>query len=318
MSAVLGLLAAPLAADAQPTAKVARIGVLESGSASVRLEAFKQAMRERGHVEGQTIVYENRWANGRIADLPMLAAELVRLKVDVILAGTTPAALAARDATRAIPIVFAVVADPVGVKLVSNLPRPDGNLTGLTTINIEVVPKRLEILKEMTGGKASRGAVLFNPADASNVLLLQATEAPARRLGIALRPFPVRGPEDFEDAFSAMALARIDSILVAAGALTDTHAKRIADLAAKAQVPTMYGAREFVEAGGLVSYSASFTDNYRRAAAFVDKILKGALPRDLPVEQASTFEFVINLKAAKALGLTVSPSLLLQATQVIE
>jgi putative ABC transport system substrate-binding protein len=315
---VLALLAAPLAADAQPAAKVPRIGVLESSSSSEALEAFKQGLRERGYVEGKSIVFEYRWANGKVAEFPKLAAELVRLNVDVILAGSTPAALAARDATNTIPIVFAVVADAVGVKLISSLPRPGGNVTGLTTSNIEVVPKRLEILKEMSGGKVSRGAVLFNPADASNVLALRAMEDPARKLGMKLRPFPVKGPEDFEGAFSAMASERIDSLLVAAGVLTITHARRIAELAARTRVPAMYGTREFVEAGGLVSYSASFTDNYRRAAAYVDKILKGAMPRDLPVEQASKFEFVINRKTAKALGLTLSPSMLLQATQVID
>jgi putative ABC transport system substrate-binding protein len=315
---LLALLAAPLAADAQLPAKVPRIGVLESSSSSKSLEAFKQGLRERGYVEGKSIVLEYRWANGKVTEFPKLAADLVRLKVDVIFAGTTPAALAARDATNTIPIVFATVADPVGAKLISSLPRPGGNVTGLTTNNIAVAGKRLEILKEISGGKASRGAVLFNPADASNVLAVRANEGPARTLGITLRPFPVNGPEDFEGAFTAMASERIDALLVAAGVLTITHARRIAELAAGTRVPTIYGTREFVDAGGLVSYSASFADNYRRAATYVDKILKGAMPRDLPVEQASTFEFVINLKAAKTLGLTLSPSMLLQATQVID
>ena len=315
---VLALLAAPLAANAQPPAKVPRIGVLESRSSSKGLEAFKQGLRERGYVEGKSIVFEYRWANGKVAEFPKLAVELVRLKVDVIFAGSTPAALAARDATNTIPIVFATVADPVGVRLISSLPRPGGNVTGLTTNNIEVVGKRLEILKEISGGKVSRGAMLFNPADASNVLGLRAAEDPARILAMTLRPFPVKGPEDFEGAFSAMASERIESLWVAAGVLTTSHARRIAELAARTRVPTIYGTREFVDAGGLVSYSASFTDNYRRAATYVDKILKGATPRDLPVEQASTFDFVINLKTAKALGLALSPSVLLPAIQVID
>jgi putative ABC transport system substrate-binding protein len=203
------------------------------------------------------------------------------------------------------------------VRLVASLPRPGGNVTGLTTNNIEVAGKRLGILKELLGGRISRGAVLFNPADASNVLAVRANEEPARVLGMTLRLFPVKGPEDFEEAFSAMASTQVDSLLVTAGVLTNAHARRIAELAARIRVPATYGTRDFVQAGGLMSYSASFSDNYRRAAAYVDKILKGAMPRDLPVEQASRFELVINLKAAKALGLAVPQSVLAQATEVI-
>ena len=313
-----GLVAVPFAADAQLAAQVPRIGVLESNSSSKSLVLFKQGLQERSYVEGKSIVFEYRWANGKVAEFPRLAAELVRLKVDVIFAGTTPAALAARDATITIPIVFATVADPIGVKLVSSLPRPGGNVTGLTTNNIEVAGKRLEILKEMLGGKVSRLAMLFNPADASNVLALQTIEDSARKLKVTLRPFPAKGPEDFAGAFSAMASERIDAVLVAAGVLTLAHARDIAELATGARLPAMYGAREFVEAGGLVSYSASFADNYRRAATYVDKILKGAKPADLPVEQATKFEFVINLKTAKALGLTIPQSLLLRADEVIQ
>ncbi|TMH58667.1 MAG: ABC transporter substrate-binding protein [Betaproteobacteria bacterium] len=313
-----GLVAAPFAADAQPAAQVPRIGVLESNSSSKRLVSFKQGLKERGYVEGKSIVFEYRWANGKVAEFPRLAADLVRLKVDVIFAGTTPAALAARDATNAIPIVFATVADPIGVKLVSSLPRPGGNVTGLTTNNTEVAGKRLEIFKEMLGGKVSRLAMLFNPADASNVLALQTVEDSARKLNVTLRPFPAKGPEDFAGAFSAMASERIDAVLVAAGVLTLAHARDVAELATGARLPAMYGAREFVEAGGLVSYSASFADNYRRAATYVDKILKGAKPADLPVEQATKFELVIHLKTAKALGLTIPQSLLLRADEVIQ
>ena len=313
-----GLVAAPFAADAQPAAQVPRIGVLESNSSSKRLVSFKQGLKERGYVEGKSIVFEYRWANGKVAEFPRLAADLVRLKVDVIFAGTTPAVLAARDATNAIPIVFATVADPIGVKLVSSLPRPGGNVTGLTTNNTEVAGKRLEIFKEMLGGKVSRLAMLFNPADASNVLALQTVEDSARKLNVTLRPFPAKGPEDFAGAFSAMASERIDAVLVAAGVLTLAHARDVAELATGARLPAMYGAREFVEAGGLVSYSASFADNYRRAATYVDKILKGAKPADLPVEQATKFELVIHLKTAKALGLTIPQSLLLRADEVIQ
>jgi putative ABC transport system substrate-binding protein len=313
-----GLVAAPFAADAQPAAQVPRIGVLESNSSSKSLVSFKQGLKERGYVEGKSIVFEYRWANGKVAEFPRLAADLVRLKVDVIFAGTTPAALAARDATNTIPIVFATVADPIGVKLVSSLPRPGGNVTGLATNNIEVAGKRLEIFKEMLGGKVSRLAMLFNPADASNVLALQTIEDSARKLKVTLRPFPAKGPEDFAGAFSAMASERIDAVLVAAGVLTLAHARDIAELATGARLPAMYGAREFVEAGGLVSYSASFADNYRRAATYVDKILKGAKPADLPVEQATKFELAINLKTAKALGITIPKDVLLRADEVIQ
>jgi putative ABC transport system substrate-binding protein len=313
-----GLVAAPFAADAQPPAQVPRIGVLESNSSSKRLVSFTQGLKERGYVEGKSIVFEYRWANGKMAELPRLAADLVRLKVDVIFAGNTPAALAARDATNTIPIVFATVADPIGVKLVSSLPRPGGNVTGLTTNNTEVAGKRLEICKEMLGGKVSRLAILFNPADPSNVLALQTIEDSARKLRLTLRPFPAKGLEDFAAAFSAMASERIDAVLVAAGALTLAHARDIAGLATGARLPAVYGNREFVEAGGLVSYSASFADNYRRAATYVDKILKGAKPADLPVEQAMKFELVINLKTAKALGITVPQTLLLRADEVIQ
>ena len=316
--ALLALGAGPFTAHAQQTQKVYRIGVLDSSSSSNGLEAFKQGLQERGYVEGKNIVLEYQWPNAKGVEYPKLAAELVRLNVDVIFAVTTPAALAARGVTSTIPIVFATVADPVGVRLISSLPRPGGNITGLTTNNVEVSGKRLEILKEISGGKVSRVAVLFNPADPSNVLALRAYDDAAAKLGITLRPFPVKGPEDFDAAFSAMAAGRIDSLLVVAGVLTATHGRSIVELAAKIRVPTIYGQREFVDGGGLVSYSASFTDNYRRAATYVDKILNGAMPRDLPVEQASTFEFVINLKTAKALGLTIPQSVLLRATEVIE
>jgi len=317
----LALLVAPLAVHAQRPAGVARVGLLESSSPSAfpdRVEAFRRGLLALGYVEGQTVVFEYRWAHGKIADLPRLAAELVRVKVDVIVAGTTPAALAAKEASSMIPIVFAVPADPVGVGLVSGFPRPGGNVTGLTTANVEIIPKRLELLKELSGGRVSRGAVLFNPADASNVLVVRATQDAAKRLGLSLRSFPVKSPEDFEAAFSAMATDRIDALMVAAGALTDSHSRKLADLATRIRVPAMYGARGFVEAGGLVSYSASFSDNYRRAATYVDKILRGAAPGDLPVEQASKFELAINLRTAKALGLSIPPSFLLRADLVVE
>ena len=317
----LGLLAIPLALGAQEAGKVWRIGFL-GGSAPAYsaplAEAFRQGLRERGHVEGQNITIDYRWAHGKVDAMPGLAAELVRLKVDVIVAGGTAVALAARDATRTIPIVFAAVADPVGAKLVSNLARPGGNLTGLSTANIDTVGKRLELLREMLPRKVSRVGFVFNPADASNLLGVQEREAPARVLGITLRPIEVRGPEDLEVAFSRMTSERIDAVSVAAGALTNTHAKRIVQLAASHRLPAIYGNRLFVEAGGLMSYSTDFRDQYRGAAAYVDKILKGARAADLPVEQPTKFELVINLKTLKALGLTIPESVRIRVDQVLE
>jgi len=317
-AAVLLAFAAPSRVLGQATAKVARVGVLESNPASKGLEAFRQGLRERGFVEGQNVAFEYRWTQGVVAEIPKLAAELSRLPLDVIFAPTTPAALAAKEATRTIPVVFAVAADPVGSKLVASLAKPGGNVTGLTTLNIEVVPKRLEILNELAGGKAHHGALLFDPADASNQLLRKATEAPARQLGMTIRPFPVRAPNEFDDAFATMVAELIDILMVGAGTLTIAHTTRLVELAAKARIPAMYGSPEFVEAGGLVSYSADFADNYRRAAGYVEKILQGAAPSDLPVEQVQKLEFALNLKTASTLGLTVARSMLMRATRVID
>ena len=318
---VLALLSVPQTAEAQRPAGVARIGVLESSSPTSfpdRLDALRRGLAVQGYVEGRTVVFEYRWANGKVADLAKLADELVGLKVDLLVAGTTAAAQAAKAATHTIPIVFAVPADPVGSGLVASLSRPGGNVTGLSTANVEVAPKRLELLKLATAGKASRTAVLFNPADISNVLGVSSAQQAARRLGMSLRQIPVGSVEDFEPAFAALAAEGVDSLLVAAGALTDSHPRMLAELAARSRIPAVYGARGFVDAGGLMSYSANFADNYRRAATYVDKILRGAKPADLPVEQASTFELVVNLKAAQALGLRMPTSVVQRADVVIE
>ncbi|HLC41651.1 MAG TPA: ABC transporter substrate-binding protein [Methylomirabilota bacterium] len=318
---IVGILVAPLAAGAQKPGKIPRIGVLGAGSPTSSphlFEAFRQGLRELGHVEGQSIVFEYRWARGKLEELRKLASELVQLKVDVIFAANTPTALAAKEVTNAIPIVFATVADPLGMKLIAGLAQPGGNITGLTTINVELVPKRLELLKEVSRRKISRVGLLFNPTDPSNVLALRELEGPARVLGMELRPLEVRSPEDFEGAFSAMTSERIDALMVAAGTLTVNNAKRIADLAATIRIPAMYGTREFVDAGGLMSYSASFRDNFRRAATYVDKILKGAKPAELPVEQPTRFELVVNLKTAKTLGLTIPQTILIRADHVIQ
>ncbi len=306
---------------ARAEARVPRIGVLESWSPTAfphRLQAFRDGLAELGHAEGRTYAVEYRSAQGDAKALPALAAELVKLEVDAIFAATTATALAARRATRRIPIVIAVVADPVGAGLIASLARPGGNVTGLTTANTQVVPKRVQLLREAAGGAPARVGLLMNPGDASNLIVRRGTESEARALGFALQIFEATDRATLAAAFPRMAAERIQALMVAAGQLMDSEASRIAALAAKHRLPAMYGAPEFVEAGGLMSYSASFTDNFRRAAAYADRILKGAAPAELPVEQAGTFEFVVNVKAASALGLKLPPSFLVQATRVIE
>jgi putative ABC transport system substrate-binding protein len=315
----LGTLALPLAAQAQQAGKVPRIGFLHYGSPgpSPEVEAFRQGLRELGYVEGQNVAIEYRFASGQVERLPELAAELVRLKLDVIVTPTTPASLAAKQATSTIPIVFAGVADAVGAGLIASFARPGGNITGLASISAELGGKRLELLKQVAP-KASRVAVLYNPADRSNVLALKELQKSAPALGLRLQPLEVRGPGEFEGAFVAMTRERAHALFGAAGVLTFEHRKAIVDLAAKNRIPAMWGHRQFVDAGGLMSYAVNWYDQLRRTATFVDKILKGAKPADLPVEQPTKFELVINLKAAKALGLTISPSLLQRADEVIQ
>jgi putative tryptophan/tyrosine transport system substrate-binding protein len=315
----LALLAAPLATGAQQAGKVPRIGFLFFGAPgpSRELEAFRQGLREHGYIEGQNIAVEYRFASGRIERLPELAAELVRLKVEVIVTPATPPSLAAKQATSTIPIVFAGVADAVGAGLVANLARPGGNITGLTSISAELGGKRLELLKQVAP-KASRVAVLYNPADRANVLVLKELQDSAPALGLTLHPLEVREPGEFEGAFGAMTGQRAHALFGAAGVLTIEHRKTLVDLAAKRRIPAMWGHRQFVEAGGLMSYAVNFYHQVRGAATYVDKILKGAKPADLPIEQPTRFELVINLKAAKALGLTIPQSILLKADEVIQ
>ena len=292
------------------------MGILEGMPPEVfpgRYEAFKEGLRATGYAVGNDLELVYRTARGKLADLPALAAELVSLKVDVMFAATTAAAVAARDATKDVPIVFAVVADPIGAKLVNSLARPGGNLTGMTTSNTDVAQKRLQLLKELLNGKASRVALVFNPDDQSNVIVAKLMRDAGRALGIEIPHLEVRRQEDLERTFVGLAAARVDGVAVAAGALTDTHGRRITELAAQARIPTMYSAPEFVEAGGLLSYSGSFSSNYRRAAAYVDRILRGAKPAELPVEQSRALELVINRKTAATLGLSVPLSLLVQA-----
>jgi putative ABC transport system substrate-binding protein len=312
---------APLAVDAQPVGKVWRIGVLHTSSPAVNasfVEAFWLRLRELGYMEGQNLAVESRSGYGQVEAMPALAAELVRLPVDLIFPAGMTAALAARDATQTIPIVFVGVADPVGAGLVASLARPGGNLTGWSTQNAELGPKRLELLREVSPRRLSRVGVVFNPMDVGNVLGIRELEGPTRALGMTLKPIDVRSPDAFEGAFARMAAEGVDAIVVLAGPLTNTHAAQLVHLTARTRLPAIYGLRGYVEAGGLMSYGVDFSDQNRRAATSVDKILKGAKPADLPVEQPTTFELVINLKTAKDLGLTIPPSLLFQATEVLK
>ena len=320
------VLLAPLAADAQQAAgKVYRIGFLSvlgaptpSTPAGV-LEAFRQGLRELGWVEGQNIVIDYRFAEGRFDRLPALAAELVRLKVDIIVAVATQGVAAAKNATETIPIVMiSGSADPVGLGFIASLARPGGNVTGLSySVGPEILGKGLELLKEIVP-KVRRVAILSNPASPVQPLFIREVKVAARSLGVQLQLLEARGPNEFDGAFAAMAKERVGALLVVADSIFILHRTRLADLAARSRLPAIYGYREHVEAGGLMSYGPSVRDLFRRAATFVDKILKGAKPADLPVEQPTKFELVINLKTAKALGLTIPPSVLIRADEVIQ
>ena len=319
------ILAAPLAAEGQQTTKVSRVGYLSSLSradptyATLRT-ALLQGLREHGYVEGRTITIEWRFAEGSQSRLPTLAAELVRLRVDLLFAEATPAALAAKRATITIPIVFSPIADPIGSGLVATLARPGGNITGLTFMASELGGKRLELLKETVPGMTRVGVLLHpgNPSEATLNSMLAETEAAARASGVQLQRLQAQGPNDLDRAFAAMSRERVEGLILLPSAMFSSERRRIADLAARKRLPTMFFFREFVEAGGLVSYGPSFMELWQRAATYVDKILKGAKPGDLPVEQPTKFELVINLKTAKALGLTIPQSLLIRADQLIE
>jgi ABC-type uncharacterized transport system substrate-binding protein len=309
----------PRAANAQQVGKVPRVGFLFYGSPgpSPELDAFRQGLRDLDYIEGQNIIVEYRFASGQVERLPDLAAELVRLKPDVIVTPGTPASVAAKQATSTLPIVFAGVADAVGARLVANLARPGGNITGLTSISAELGGKRLELLKRLVHN-ASRVAVLYNPADRSNVLVLKELQQAAPALALTLQPFEVREPSEFEGAFAAMTREHADAMFGAAGILTFQHRQTVVDLAANSRIPTLWGHRQFVEAGGLMSYAVNFYDQIRRTAAYVDQILKAAKPGDLPVQQPTTFELILNLRTAKALGLAIPPGVIAIANEVIE
>ena len=316
-----GLLAAPRASEAQQAAKVPRIGILGGSAAPTPLrEAFLQGLRDLGYVEGRTVVIEYRYDEEKLERLPALAAELVALKVDVIVTGSTPSAVAAKQATKTLPIVFAAVADPVADGLVTSLARPEGNVTGLSTLSPELVGKRLEHLKQVVP-KVTRVAVLWQPGavpERTEQDLLKEADVAARALGVRLHFVEARGPADFGRAFSDMTRARAGALTVWGNQLFFNERSRLADLAAKNRLPAVYGIKEAVHAGGLMSYGPDLAYMFRRLATYVDKILKGAKPGDLPVEQPTKFELVINLKTAKTLGLTIPPSLLQRADQVIE
>jgi ABC-type uncharacterized transport system substrate-binding protein len=321
VTCALSLLGAPLAADGQPASTMPRIGYLEFGSAASGtpyLEAFRQGLRDLGWVAGQNIAMEVRYAQGKHERLAALAAELVRLKVDVIFASTTPASLAAQQATATIPIVIGFVADPVGSGLVASLARPGGNITGWTHLaGVALNAKRVELLKEAVPGAARIGA-LWNPANPIHGPGLQEVEAAAQALKVQLHAVGVQDPQELEGAFLAMARERVQALTVPPDGMFLAYDTRIIALAAKHRIPTMYGVTELAEAGGLMAYGVNLPDQYRRGATYVDKILKGAKPADLPVEQPTKFEFVINLKTAKQIGVTIPQSVLYRADKVIK
>jgi putative ABC transport system substrate-binding protein len=314
-----GAVAWPLPLRAQQSARVPRIGFLQIGPASAfdgRVEALRAGLRQLGYVEGKNIVIEFRWAE-TVDQLPELAAELVRMNVDIIFATSSPDVEAARQATKTIPIVFGIHADPVGLGHVASLARPGGNITGLTSILTDLVAKELEILKE-AAPQATRIGVLFSPTAPSHRPAVQALETAGERLRVQLVMVPVRTVEDFEGAFSTMSREHVGGFLVVAAPFFGSNRARLAELALRHRLPGMFGNKENVEAGGFISYGADFNDMVRRAATYIDKILKGAKPADLPVEQASKYELVINLKTAKAIGVTMSETFLLRADKVIE
>jgi len=317
-----GLVIARSAAAAQQAAKVARIGYLGTNraAASRHVDAFLQGLRDLGYVEGRNLVIEYRDAEGKLERLPALAAELVALKVDVIVAATTPGALAAKQATKTVPIVFAVAADPVTDGLVASLARPGGNVTGSSFLGPDLVGKLLELLKQVVPG-VGRVAVLRQPSavpERTEKDIVKEAGIAARALGVRLQVVEARGPADFDRAFSDMTSARAGALMVLGGNMFFSERRRLVDLAARNRLPGVYGLREYVDAGGLMSYGANQVVLFRSAAIYVDKILKGAKPGDLPVEQPTKFELVINLNTARALGLTIPQSVLARADDVIQ
>jgi len=317
----LSVLAAPLVSEAQPGGKTPKVGWLSDGVRPGVLtllhQAFLLGLRDLGYVEGQTVVVERRDAGQKMERLQGLAAELVSQNVNVIVATSGAAALAARRATSSIPIVMAESGDPVAIGLVASLARPGGNVTGLSAMDPELTAKRLHLLKEIAP-RISHCAVLFHPPFPATVVAVNEARTAAVRLGLAIVPMEVSSPDALENAFNAARRLRADALITSGDPFTSRHQRRIVDLAAKHRLPAIYLWREFAEGGGLMAYGPSLSAMYRQAAVFVDKILKGAQPRDLPVEQPTKFELAINLKTAKILALTIPQTLILQADHVIE
>jgi putative tryptophan/tyrosine transport system substrate-binding protein len=304
-------------AEAQQPKKVPRIGFLSGTSANPRREAFRQGLRELSYVEGKNIVIEWRYAEGKFNRLPELASELVRLKVDVIVTGGPNTTRPAKEATVTVPIVMAFDGDPVGNGFVTSLAHPGGNITGLSTLAPEISGKQLELLKEIVP-KLSRVAVFGNSTLAGNAQALKEVELAARAFGVKVQYLDVLGPKDIETVFRAASEGRADAVLVLGSPVLVSRQTQVADLAAKNRLPAIYPQSDYMDAGGLMFYGVSITEMYRRAATYVDKILKGAKPADLPIEQPKKFEFIINLKAAKQIGLAIPPNVLARADKVIK
>jgi putative ABC transport system substrate-binding protein len=318
-SSVLVFLAAPLGAKAQPSGRIYRIGhIAPDAGPSLLTEAFRQGLRDLGYTEGQNLAIEYRWLGSRPERLPEMAAELVSLRPDLIVAISHRVAMAVKKATTTIPIAFAHVNDPVGVGLVRSLSHPGGNITGLSTQGLDLIAKRLELLKELLRSE-SRFAYVGNPDEPYSPVYVREAQRAARALGIKeVLSVEVRGPSDFDAAFALITVRRPNALLIEPNSLNWAHRLRVTEFAVANRLPTIYGSRDFVDSGGLMSYGLPLPAHYQRLAFYVDKILKGVKPADLPVEQPTQFELVINLKTAKALGLTISQTLLLQASQVIE
>jgi len=320
VTSLAAALAGPFAAGAQQKRTVVRVGLLDLAApdpaSMARWKAFRERLRELGYVEGQNVVFETRRADEHVSRLPRLGAELIDAKVDILVTASSEAALAAKQVTSSIPIVTATGGDPVALGLVTSMARPGGNITGMTSLINELAGKRLELLKELIP-RASRVASLRDPDNRSSALSVP-SESAGHALGVVVRSFDVRSPSELDAAFLAMKGARMDAVIFGENTLFLANRRRVADLAVTHRLPMMAAAKEYAQAGALVSYGTDYPDLFRRAAAYVDKILKGAKPGDLPIEQPTKFELIINLKTAKALGLTIPQSLLLRADQVLE
>jgi putative ABC transport system substrate-binding protein len=313
------VLAAVSPVDAQSAGKLYRIGVLDPNTAAIfapRTNALRQGLRGLGYVEGENFVIEFRHADGKVERLPELAAELVRLKVNVIIASSSPAAMAARDATKEIPILFSILGDPLATGLVASLARPGGNVTGLTMGSAELYGKRLELLKE-TVPKLSQAAILFHPETVNAHVGLKETQAAGQALRIRIVPLEVRTAEDINRAFESATKSKVGGITFVENPPITTYRQQVVELAVKNKIPAIYANTEWCESGGLVCYGRNSPDSFRRLAVYVDKIFKGVKPTEIPVEQSMKFEFVFNLKAAKQIGLTIPPNVLVRADKVI-